>query len=73
MGVPARHLVTVQAEDAHAAATDDRAAAADLVLQLAVNEAVDLVRQGDVGYAVYRLERARMSAQRILGASEDPS
>lgn len=67
------HLATVQAEDAQRAATSDRATTADLVLSLAVREAVDLIREGRVGYAEFRLARAYRSAQRILGESENES
>lgn len=65
-------LRTAQADDAHAAATRDRAATADLLLTLAVNEAVDLIRSGQPGQAEYRLGRAGMAAERILGGAKDP-
>lgn len=60
-------LVTAASEDAHRTATSDRGLTADLVLQLAINDAVDLIRDGRVGYAEFRLGRALRSAQRILG------
>ena len=50
-------------------ATADRQASADLVLSLAVTDAVDLIREGRVGRAEYRLARALASAERILGES----
>lgn len=64
MGV---HLVTAQADDAHAAATSDRQAQADLVLNLAIIDAIDLIREGRPGFAEFRLTRALISANRILG------
>jgi hypothetical protein len=60
-------LLTAQADDAHRAAYDDRAAHADLLLDLAVKEAIDWLRAGKPGYAEYRLTRAAMAAERILG------
>lgn len=63
------HLLTAQAEDAHRAAYDDRTEVADLVLKLAVREAIDSIRNGEPGYAEYRLGRALMSANRILGTT----
>lgn len=67
------HLATVQADDAHRVATDDRSMTADLVLSLAVREAVDLIRAGRVGRAEYRLARALGSARRILGETTSQS
>lgn len=60
-------LVTLQAEDAHAAATRDREAAADRILCAAVDVAVLLVAEGRPGRATYVMTRACMSADRILG------
>jgi hypothetical protein len=60
-------LLTNAAEDASRVAHTDRTAAADLVLSLAVTDAIDLIREGRVGFAEYRLERALISAGRILG------
>lgn len=62
------HL-TLMAQDAHAAATRDRAATANLVLELAMQEAVDLIRAGRPGRAEWVLVRAGMRAQRILGSA----
>lgn len=56
-------------EDAARAATRDREATADLVLSMAVKDAIDLIRCGRPGEAHYRLERARLTADRILGTS----
>lgn len=64
----ADQLLTVQDADAHNAATKARQATADLVLGLAVKEAVDLIRDHRPGFARYRLQRAGMAAERILGS-----
>ena len=64
-------LATVQAEDAHRVAITDRQSHADLVLQVAVDEALEHIRAGRVGFAEYRLERAYRSAQRILGKTAE--
>lgn len=68
--LPVQPLLTAAAEDAHRTATADRQAAADLVLSLAIHDAVGLIREGRVGFAEYRLGRALASAQRILGQSQ---
>lgn len=62
-------LATAQSEDAHRAAYDDRDTTADLVLRLAVKDAIDWIRAGKPGRAEYRLQRALMSANRILGTT----
>lgn len=61
------HLTTAQADDAHAAATRDRSTSADLILTLAVREAIDAIRAGRPGWAEYRLTRVGLRAERILG------
>lgn len=66
MSAPIR-LATAQADDARRAAYDDRAGHAELLLRLAVREAIDLIRAGQPGYATYRLTRAGCAAERILG------
>lgn len=66
-------LATVAAEDAHRTASADRTTAADLVLSMAVVDALDLIREGRVGFAEWRLARALNSAQRILGQSQGAS
>lgn len=66
-------LATVQADDADRTATRDRQTAADLVLGMAVRDAIDYLRDGRPGYAEYRLTRALHSAQRILGEQVRPS
>lgn len=48
-------------------ATSDRNAAAHMVLDAAVKDAIELLRAGRPGRAEYRLTRAAMSADRILG------
>lgn len=59
-------------DDAARAATTDRATAADLVLHVAVHDAIDLIRDGRHGRARFVLERARLSADRILGDGSQP-
>lgn len=59
-------------DDAARAATTDRAATADLVLHVAVRAAIDLIRTGRPGRARFVLERARLSADRILGDGGQP-
>ncbi|MBA2952149.1 hypothetical protein GON03_19215 [Nocardioides sp. MAH-18] len=51
-------------------ATTDRRATADAVLDVAVKDAMRLVRQGQPGLAEFRLARAARAAARILGAGE---
>lgn len=67
---PIRPLAVQQA--ASDAATKDREATADLVLGMAVRDAVDLIRDNRPGYARFRLTRALMSADRILGGGGRP-
>lgn len=62
---------TVTSEDAHAAATRDREAAAALHLDVAVKEAAALLRAGKPGRAEWLLVRAGMAAERILGQSPE--
>lgn len=62
-------LLTAQADDAHRAAYDDRAGHVDLLLDLAAKEAIGWIRSGQPGYAEFRLTRAGMAAQRILGTT----
>lgn len=54
-------------EVAGAVATTDREATADLVLDVAIKAAIRLYRQGRPGRAHYRLARALVQADRILG------
>lgn len=56
-------------DDAARVATTDRAKAADLRLATAVVEAIDLIRTGHPAHARFVLERARLSADRILGGA----
>lgn len=60
---------TVTSEDAHAAATRDRVATSNMVLELAVHEAAELIATGHSGRGEWVLVRAGMRAQRILGES----
>lgn len=60
-------MITTFAAVAHAAATSDQAATADMVLDVAVKEAVDLIKHGQVSAGRERLHRAGASADRILG------
>lgn len=50
-------------------ATTDRAATADLILDVAVKTAVALFREGCPGRARFVLTRAAMRADRILGST----
>lgn len=52
-------------------ATTDRDQTADRILHIAVTQATDLIREGRFGRAVYVLERARLSADRILGHTQN--
>ena len=54
-------------DDAARVATTDRDAQADLVLSIAVQTAIVLMRAGRPGRARYELARAEVSASRILG------
>lgn len=60
---------TVFADDAHRCATQDRAAASDLVLATAVTKAADLMKAGMFDAAEATLTRAGESAERILGTT----
>lgn len=60
-------LITTAAEDAQAAAYDDREKQAEFVLRVAVIEAIAWLRAGCPGRAEFALTRAGMSAERILG------
>lgn len=70
-----RPLATVQAADAHQAATRDRRTTADLILRLALDEAEARIRRGlPIPYVAARLEQATHRADRILGPTiKDPS
>lgn len=52
-------------------ATTDRVETADRVLHVGVITAVALIREGRFGRAEYVLERARISADRILGDTQN--
>lgn len=58
---------TVQAADAHHVATRDREATANMVLELAVDEALGMVRDGRRYCAQEVLLLAGVKAERILG------
>lgn len=66
------NLHTVTSEDAHDAATRDREATALGILDVAVKEAIELMRLGASGKAEWRLARASMAANRILGTHGAP-
>lgn len=61
---------TVWQENADLAATRDRVEQADLVLDVAVKDAIDQIRGGRPGWAHYRLARAQERAARILGPTD---
>lgn len=61
---------TVWQENADQHATRDRVAAADLVLATAVKAAVESIRAGRPGYALFQLARAQERAGRILGPTD---
>lgn len=63
------HLLTIQADDAQAVATRDRSATADQLLDVACKDAVRLMRLERPGQARYRLARAGLAADRILGTT----
>lgn len=67
MSAPVRLLACQQV--AAAAATTDRAATAEQLLDVAVKDAVRLLRAGRAGLAEYRLARAGAAADRILGTT----
>lgn len=61
---------TVWQENAAQFATRDRVASADLVLDVAVKDAIAALRDGRPGWAEYRLARAQERAGRILGPAD---
>lgn len=61
---------TVWQDNADQAATRDRVGAADLVLDVAVKDAIAAIRGGRPGWALYRLTRAQERASRILGPTD---
>ena len=61
---------TVWQQNADMAATRDRVEQADLVLDVAVKDAITQIRGGRPGYAHYRLARAQERASRILGPTD---
>jgi len=62
-------LMTVQADDAQAAAFRDRVAHVDMLLDVACKDALKLLQRGRPGMARYRLARAEVAARRILGTA----
>lgn len=61
---------TIWQENADLAATRDRLAAADMVLDTAVKAAIESIRAGRPGYALFQLVRAQQRAGRILGPTD---
>ena len=62
------HVVPLRCQEtASAAATRDRAATADQLLDVACKDAIRLLRGRRPGLAEYRLARAGAAADRILG------
>lgn len=61
---------TIWQENADQAATRDRLVQADMVLDVAVKDAVAAIRGGRPGWAQYRLARAGERAERILGPTD---
>lgn len=61
---------TVWQENADQAATRDRVQQADLVLDVAVKNAIAQIRGGRPGYAHFQLARAQERASRILGPTD---
>lgn len=61
---------TVWQENAARFASSDRVASADLVLDVAVKDAIAALRAGRPGWAEYRLARAQERAGRILGPTD---
>ena len=62
--------MSVWTDNAGTFATRSRQGAANLVLEVAVQEAVEWLRSGQPGRAEYVLTRAAESAQRILGTEQ---
>ena len=63
--LPQRRTVWQQNADTHA--TRDRIGAANLTLEVAVQQAVELIRKGAMNAARLVLVRAGYSAERMLG------
>ena len=61
---------TVYEQNADAHALRDRVTHAELVLDIAVKDAIDLIRRGRPGYAHFRLARAAERAERVLGPTD---
>ena len=61
--------MTVWSDNVDAFATRSRQGAANLVLEIAVIEAIGHLQAGEPGRAEYVLTRAGVSAERILGPS----
>lgn len=61
---------TIWQENAARFASSDRVAQADLVLAVAVKAAVESIRAGRPGYALFQLARAQERAGRILGPTD---
>jgi hypothetical protein len=61
---------TIWQENADLAASKNRVEQADLVLDVAVKDAIALFRDGRPGRAHYRLARAQERAGRILGPTD---
>lgn len=61
---------TVWQENAAMAATRDRVAHVDLVLDAACKAAVESLRAGRPGYALFQLARAQERAERVLGPTD---
>ena len=59
--------MTVWTDNADTFASRDRVGAANLTLEVAVQQAVELLKAGEPGHAEFVLEKAHLSAQRILG------
>ena len=60
-------LLTAFADTAHEVATTDRDAVADMILDRACKDAVQLLRIGQVTTARHRIQRVAIKADRILG------
>ena len=63
--------MTIWSDNVDAFATRSRQGAANLVLEMAVQEALEHLKAGAPGRAEYVLTRAGESAQRILGPKQD--
>lgn len=61
---------TVWQQNADMASTRNRQDQALIVLDVAVKAAVQSIRSGRPGYALYQLERAGLRAERILGPTD---